>query len=91
VLNSDPVTLGVVRADGAGSFATRFRIPLNVPPGIHTITVGGVSTSGRATITVASSRGAFGVTGGPTDWLLLLGLSCVTAGAVLLNVRRQAR
>jgi len=43
VLNSDPIDLGGVAADGDGAFSTTLTVPTSAPVGDHVITVGSAS------------------------------------------------
>jgi len=58
---SVPVTLAVVRADAAGRFTTRVRIPADATPGTHTLRATGVDPQGRPRVLAATIN----IRGGP--------------------------
>jgi hypothetical protein len=86
VLNSDPVTLGIVRTDALGNFSARFTIPVNTAAGAHTITVATTGATASVAITVTRVAG-LSVTGGNSA-LLGLAIAVIFGGLVLIAGRR---
>lgn len=62
---SAPVVLAVVRADAAGQFTARVRIPADATPGIHTLRATGVDPQGRPRV-LTSTITVRGAQAGPT-------------------------
>jgi len=95
-LHSDPVVLGTVRSDAAGTIDATFRIPASVAPGKHTLVLlhGGVAVDTLSlTVTAQPAVAAIASTGadsggvGIAAALLLAGLLAV--GAARVAVRRR--
>jgi beta-glucosidase len=62
-LFSEPVTVGTTTTDGAGSFRLVVTIPVDTPPGVHTLVATGPGGVPRAdtSITVSAPAGVRGV------------------------------
>jgi ubiquitin len=100
-LHSDPVDLGTVPVDVAGSFAATVAIPASVPVGTHRLQVAGVAADGRAVLhdttlqvvgqVAATSQpvpvGELAFTGGTDPITALLGLTLVGVGALLIRLK----
>ncbi len=61
---SVPVVLAVVRADAAGQFTARVRVPVDATPGMHTLRATGVDPQGRPRVVTATVNVAGGQAGG---------------------------
>lgn len=100
-LYSEPVDLGTVPVDVAGSFAATVTIPASVPPGSHRLEVAGIAADGQpvlydttlqvvgqvATTSQPEPAGALAFTGGTDPLTALLGVTLIGAGALLMRMR----
>ncbi|HEX2192747.1 MAG TPA: hypothetical protein VHH09_06095, partial [Acidimicrobiales bacterium] len=50
---STPVVIGVVQADASGRFTTQVRVPVDAPPGVHTIRATGAAAGGGTRVLTA--------------------------------------
>jgi predicted alpha-1,2-mannosidase len=99
VLNSDPVLLATVSADGAGVLQASVVIPASTAPGAHEIVVTGLASGGTAsaalTVLAANSgntAGGLPVTGGQLPFIALAGgMLLLGLGAAFLVMRRRRR
>jgi hypothetical protein len=92
VLNSDPLDMGTVPADGTGTGTVTVTIPSTFPPGAHTVTstCGALTLSADVTVlaqattqtTVAS--GPLPTTGSDTEGLVRGGIALVALGGLLV-------
>jgi hypothetical protein len=86
---SDPVDLGTVTADAAGTIALTFTVPAATPPGTHTVTATGRGGAGVATFAVVEEAVAEPPADEPDDALAVTGAAVgpvVGAVAALLGV-----
>lgn len=94
-IESDPVTLGTVTADGNGAFSAMAAIPTRFPNGDHTLKATGISRNGTLVLSqavvVQGGTSALPVTGSSTTVALLVGASLVGAGGLLVILTRHGR
>jgi hypothetical protein len=94
-LFSDPVSLGTVRSNAAGAIAASVAMPASVPTGAHKVEAKGANAAGnginllRGDLTVRAASSTIPRTGGPSDFLLPLGIAIVSFGILAFAWRER--
>jgi hypothetical protein len=98
IIYSDPIVLGSVVTDGAGSFRRAVTVPATLAAGHHSLVASGVAPDGTSrflrmdvTVSPVSHRAGLAYTGVDVIVPLLGGLAAVAVGAFVIVAARRRR